>query len=93
MQKLSKQEKHKQNIKEIKATLVLALICFLWHVLSAFILNHYDLRFLCMPAWFSVSTLGTIVLAVGGVIYLSLRVFVDYEYVDEISTKQEVENE
>ena len=37
--KLTKEEKHKQCLKEIKATLLVVLICFLWHVITAFLLN------------------------------------------------------
>jgi uncharacterized membrane protein YhdT len=36
-----------------------------------------------MPAWFSVSTLGTIVLSLLGVWYLLKKVFIDFEYEDE----------
>ena len=35
------------------------------------------------PAWFSVSTLGTIVLSLLGVWYLLKKVFIDFEYEDE----------
>ena len=41
------------------------------------------LYFLGMPAWFSVSTLGTIVLSLLGVWYLLKKVFIDFEYEDE----------
>lgn len=39
MKKLTKEEKHKQCVKEIRATLIVVGICFLWHVLTAFLLN------------------------------------------------------
>ncbi len=83
MKKLSKQEKHEQCMREIKATLLVVAICCIWHVATAFVLNGTGLYFLGMPAWFSVSTLGTVVLSLAGVGYLLKKVFVDFEYDDE----------
>ena len=83
MRKLSKQEKHEQCIKEIKSTLIVVALCCIWHVASAFALNGSGRMFLGMPAWLSVSVLGTIVLALLGVGYLLKYVFVDFEYDDE----------
>ena len=77
MKKLTKQEKHEQCIREIRGTLVVVAIC------CAFLLNGTGLYFLGMPAWFSVSTLGTIVLSLLGVWYLLKKVFIDFEYEDE----------
>jgi len=36
-----------------------------------------------MPAWFSVSTFGTIILSLIGVWYLLKHVFINFEYDDE----------
>lgn len=83
MKKLTRQEKHEQCIREIRGTLVVAAICCVWHISSAFLLNGTGLYFLGMPAWFSVSTLGTIVLSLLGVWYLLKKVFIDFEYEDE----------
>ena len=83
MKNLTKQEKHEQCIREIRGTLVVVAICCAWHILSAFLLNGSGLYFLGMPAWFSVSTLGTIVLSLLGVRYLLKHVFIDFEYDDE----------
>ena len=55
---------------------------WMW-ISSAFLLNGTGLYFLGMPAWFSVSTLGTIVLSLLGVWYLLKKVFIDFEYEDE----------
>ena len=82
MQKLTREEKHRQCMKEIKATLLVVLICALWHIITAFSLNGSDKYFLGMPAWFSVSVFGTIVIAVAGVIILLKFVFIDFEYDD-----------
>jgi len=77
------EEKHKQCIREIKATLLVTLICMLWHVITGFALNGSDAFFLGMPAWFSVSVFGTIVIALLGVWWLMKKVFVDFEYDEE----------
>ncbi len=70
-------------MREIKATLIVVCICAVWHIATAFILNGTGLCFLGMPAWFSVSVFGTIILALIGVRFLLKRVFIDFEYDDE----------
>ena len=70
MKKLTRQEKHEQCMREIRGTLIVVLICCAWHIASAFLLNGTGLYFLGMPAWFSVSTFGTIILSLIGVWYL-----------------------
>ena len=65
-------------------------ICFLWHVLTAFLLNGTGWTVFHMPAWFVVSVLGTVVLAVIGVFWLLKFVFVDFQYEEDES---EGENE
>ena len=69
--------------KEIKATLLVVFICFLWHVLTAFLLNGTGWTVFHMPAWFVVSVLGTVVLAVIGVFWLLKFVFVDFQYEED----------
>lgn len=83
MNKLTDQERHLQIRKEVIATLVLTAICCAWHILSAFLLNGTGLYFLGMPAWFSVSVLGTILIAVIGVVFLLKKVFKDFSYGEE----------
>ncbi|MGN1349929.1 MAG: YhdT family protein [Anaerovoracaceae bacterium] len=82
MKKMTKEEKHAQCMREIKATLAVTALCALWHILTAFLLNGTGLYFLGMPAWFSVSTFGTIAIALVGVGVLMKKVFVDFEYDD-----------
>ncbi|MCQ2547940.1 MAG: YhdT family protein [Clostridia bacterium] len=84
MKQLTKQEKHDQCIREIKGTLLVVAICCLWHVVTAFALNGTGFYFLGMPAWFSVSVFGTIILAIIGVVFLVKKVFVDFEYDEEV---------
>lgn len=83
MIKLTKEEKHKQCLKEIKATLFVVCICFLWHVVTAFLLNPTGWVLFHMPAWFVVSVFGTVILAVIGVFCLLRFVFVDFSYDEE----------
>ncbi len=90
MVKLTKEEKHKQCVKEIKATLIVVFICFLWHVLTAFLLNGSGWVIFHMPAWFFVSVFGTVVLAIIGVFWLLNDVFIDFSYEEE---EEDEENE
>lgn len=83
MKKMTQEEKHRQCVREIRATLIVVTICFIWHVSTAFLLNGSGKYFLGMPAWFSVSVFGTIILALAGVAILLKFVFVDFEYDDE----------
>jgi uncharacterized membrane protein YhdT len=83
MKKLNKEEKHEQCMREIKGTFIVVGLCCAWHILTAFLLNGTGLYFLGMPAWFSVSVLGTVVIAIAGLAILLKKVFVDFEYDDE----------
>ena len=83
MKKLNNKEKHDQCIREIKATLIVVAVCCLWHIGTAILLNGTGLYFLGMPAWFSVSVFGTIVLSLAGVAFLLKKVFVNFEYEEE----------
>ena len=75
-------------MREIRTTLIVVLACCLWHVGTAFALNGSGLYFLGMPAWFSVSVFGTIVIALIGVRLILKRVFVDFEYDEEDDNEQ-----
>ncbi len=83
MKKLTKEEKHKQCLKEIKATMLVVFVCFLWHVLTAFLLNSKGGTLFHMPLWFVVSVFGTIILAIIGVFWLLKFVFADFSYDEE----------
>jgi uncharacterized membrane protein YhdT len=84
---MTNREKHEQCVREIKGTLAVTALCCAWHVGTAFILNGTGMRFLGMPAWFSVSVGGTIILAIAGVRWLLRHVFVDFEYDEEEEAK------
>lgn len=79
----SQEDIHKQCVKEIVSTLALAGITLLWHTVSAWLLNDSDLYFLGMPAWFSISTLGSIIIANAGLWILLKKVFVNFDYETE----------
>lgn len=83
MTKLSKEEEHKQCLKEIKATILVVLICFVWHVSTAFLLNSTGWKILHMPAWFVVSVFGTMLIAIVGVFVLLKFIFIDFSYDEE----------
>lgn len=83
MSTLTKEQKHKQCLKEIKATLIAVALCCIWHTGTAFLLNGSKKYFLGMPAWFSISVLGTIVISIVSVVILSKKVFVDFDYDEE----------
>ena len=83
MKKLSRREKHEQCMREIRGTLIVVALCCVWHVAAAFLLNGTGLYFLGMPAWFSVSVFGCIIIALVGVRILLKHVFIDFDYDDE----------
>lgn len=86
--KLTEEEKHKQMIKEIKATFVLIFIVAAWHIGFGFGLNGIDVLILGMPLWFFVSTIGAFGISVVGVIFLLKFVFLDFELGDEADEEQ-----
>lgn len=75
-------------MREIKGTLIVTALCCIWHVATAFLLNGKGLYFLGMPAWFSVSVSGTIIIAIVGVIILVKKVFVNFDYDEEIPEEE-----
>ena len=83
MNKLSEEEKHKQILKEVKATLILIAIVAIWHIGFAFLLDGIDVLILGMPLWFFVSTIGAFVISVIGVVLLLKFVFVDFDLGEE----------
>ena len=89
MKKMSDQEKHRQIMREIKATLILFLIVAVWHVGFGFGLNGIDIMVLGMPLWFFVSTIGAFVIAVVGVALLLKFVFKDFDLGDEATEERD----
>lgn len=83
MTPLTEEEKHRQCVKEMKATLILLAVVAIWHIGTAFLLNGIDVYILWMPLWFFVSTPGAFVISVIGVIYLLKKVFINFDLGDE----------
>ena len=84
MKTLTREEQHAQCMREVKWTLLVVAVCAAWHIGTAFALNGSGLYFLGMPAWFTVSVLGTCVLGIAGVVLLARFVFVDFAYDEEV---------
>ncbi len=83
MKKLTEEEKHKQILKEVKATLILIAVVAIWHIGFAFLLDGVDVLILGMPLWFFVSTIGAFAISVIGVILLLEFVFKDFDLGEE----------
>ena len=81
--KIQVDELQNNIIKSIKTTMLVVVVCFLWHVLTAFLLNSKGGTLFHMPLWFVVSVFGTIILAIIGVFWLLKFVFVDFSYDEE----------
>ena len=81
--KLTNEEKHKQILKEIKATLILIAIVAAWHIGFAFLLEDIDILICGMPLWFFVSTIGAFVISVLGVVFLLKKVFKNFDFEEE----------
>ncbi len=80
---MTREEKNLQIRKEARATAVLFLICFLWHVGCAYLLSGIDIKVMGLPLWWVLSTPGVFVIAVVGVVILLKKVFVNFSLDDE----------
>lgn len=82
MKPMSREEKNRQIRKEALATAGLFVLCFLWHVGFGYGLAHVDVSICGLPLWWIVSTPGLLVVAVAGVIFLTKKVFVNFDLED-----------
>ena len=80
---MTKEEKNRQIKKEARATAVLFLICFFWHVGTGYLFTGSGIKVLGLPLWGVLSTPGVFVIAVIGVIFLLKKVFVNFSLDDE----------
>ena len=80
---MTREEKNRQIRKEARATSILFLICFLWHVGFGYLLNGMPVKVFGLPLWWVVSTPGVFVVAVVGVVYLLKKVFVNFSLDDD----------
>lgn len=83
MEHMTNEQKHKQILKEVKATFILIAIVAAWHIGFAFLLEDIDMLMLGMPLWFFVSTIGAFVVSVVGVVFLLAKIFKDFDLGDE----------
>jgi len=84
MEYMTNEQKHKQILKEVKATFILIAIVAAWHIGFAFLLEDIDLLICGMPLWFFVSTIGAFVISVAGVVFLLKKVFKNFDLGDEL---------
>lgn len=83
MKKLTREELNKQIKKEALSTLLLTAICAAWHIVCGFVLNGNGKQIFHMPQWFVVSVFGSGIIAIVGILILTNKVFIDYDYDDE----------
>ena len=89
MEKMTEQEKHKQILREVKATMILIAIVAAWHIGFAFALDGIDVLVLGMPLWFFVSTIGAFVISVVGVAVLLKYVFKNFDLGEDMDEETE----
>ncbi|MBE6032426.1 MAG: YhdT family protein [Firmicutes bacterium] len=83
MKEMTQQEKNQQIRREAKATVILFILCFVWHVGFAFGLSGVDVEIWNLPLWWILSVPGVFVVAVVGVAILLKKVFVNFSLNDE----------
>ena len=79
MKPVTKEEKNKQIKKEAFATVILFIICFIWHVGFGYGLSGVPIYIFNLPLWWIISTPGVFVIGVVGVIILLKKVFVNFD--------------
>lgn len=75
----TEEEKNLQVRKEAKATLILFVICAVWHIVFAYGLSWTGIRVMGLPLWWLLAVPGVFVVAVIGVVYLLKNVFVNFD--------------
>lgn len=86
MEYMTNEQKHKQILKEVKATFILIAIVAAWHIGFGFLLEDIDMLVLGMPLWFFVSTIGAFVISVIGVVILLAKVFKNFDLGEEVKS-------
>lgn len=79
MKPVTKEEKNKQIKKEAFATVILFIICFIWHVGFGYGLSGVPIYIFNLPLWWIISTPGVFVVGVVAVIILLKKVFVNFD--------------
>ena len=86
MQKMSYKEKFVQMNKEAKATWIVAaiIIVFLWVTgFGIYAASGAEWTILGMPAWFMLSCFGSWILSIVLVVFLTKKVFKDFDLDEE----------
>ena len=86
---MTREEKDIQIRKEARATVVLFVICFVWHVGFGYLLSGSGITVAGLPLWWILSTPGVFVGAVVGVVYVLKKVFVNFSLDDEEEAARE----
>ena len=86
---MTREEKDIQIRKEARATGILFLICFVWHVGFGYLLSGSGITVFGLPLWWILSTPGVFVVAVVGVVYLLKNVFINFSLDDEDEAGEE----
>ena len=86
---MTREDKDIQIRKEARATVVLFVICFVWHVGFGYLLSGSGITVAGLPLWWILSTPGVFVVAVVGVVYLLRKVFVNFSLDDEEEAARE----
>ncbi|MCH4006291.1 MAG: YhdT family protein [Eubacterium sp.] len=80
---MTRKEKERQIRKEARATTVLFVICFIWHVGFAYGLSGSGLQIGGLPLWWLLSTPGVFVVALVGLAILLKKVFINFSLEDD----------
>ncbi len=83
MKRMTQKEKDRQIRKEVRATVALFALCFVWHVGFGYGLSGVPIRVMNLPLWWVLSTPGVFVVAVAGVAFLLKKVFVNFPLSEE----------
>ncbi|MBR1813914.1 MAG: YhdT family protein [Lachnospiraceae bacterium] len=82
-QPVTQAEKNEQIRREARATVLLFVICAVWHIGWALALSGSGIKLFGLPLWWLLSTPGVFVVAVVGLAYLLRHVFVDFDLNEE----------
>lgn len=75
---MTRKEKERQIRKEARATLMLFVVCFIWHVGFAYGLSGSGMQIGGLPLWWLLSTPGVFVVALVGLAILLKKVFINF---------------
>lgn len=86
---MTREEKDRQIRREAKATILLFVVCFIWHVGFAYGLSGTGIQIGGIPLWWLLSTPGVFIVAVVGVVILLKKVFVNFDLDEDAPASSE----